>query len=125
MLVKPSESNNLEVKTMNLKIFAYIYFFLIAMSFSSISNADAVWIDVRSVVEHKIDNIEGDVRISDGDIVQEVGELYPDKSTEIRLYCRSGGRAERAKTALIDAGYTNVLNVGGIDDARRERDLNE
>jgi phage shock protein E len=108
---------------MDRKIFSHISFFLIAMCFSSLSNADTVWIDVRSVVEHSIDNIEGDVRISDGDIVQEVSATFPDKSTEIRLYCRSGGRAENAKTALREAGYTKVSNVGGINDARKERGL--
>jgi phage shock protein E len=108
---------------MNRKAFSHVSLFLLAMCFSSLSNADAVWIDVRSVVEHSIDNIEGDIRISEGDIVQEVGEIFPDKDTEIRLYCRSGGRAEKAMSALRKAGYTNVSNVGGINDARKERGL--
>ena len=110
---------------MSWKIFSHISFFLMAMCFSSLSNASTVWIDVRSVIEHSIDNIEGDVRISDGDIVEEVSEILPDKSTEIRLYCRSGGRAGKAMSALRDAGYTNVSNVGGINDARKERGLSE
>ncbi len=110
---------------MNRKIFSGISLLLIAMCFSPLSNADTVWIDVRSVVEHSIDSIEGDVRISDGDIVSEVSEMFPDKSTEIRLYCRSGGRAGKAMSALRKAGYTNVSNVGGINDARKERGLSE
>jgi phage shock protein E len=110
---------------MNRRIFSHISLFLIAMSFSLLSNADTVWIDVRSVVEHSIDNIEGDVRISGGDIVQQVSEIYPDKKMDIRLYCRSGGRAEKAMYALEKAGYTNVSSVGGINDARKERGLSE
>ncbi|MEH6517966.1 MAG: rhodanese-like domain-containing protein [Halioglobus sp.] len=114
---------------MNSKAFSQILLFLLVMCFGSLSNAntdaDAVWIDVRSMVEHSIDNIEGDIRMSDGDVVQEVGEIYPDKNTEIRLYCRSGGRAEKAMSALRKAGYTNVSNVGGINDARNERGLVE
>jgi len=113
------------VRMMKLKIHSRISIFLLAICFSSLSNADAVWIDVRSLVEHKIDNIEDDVRISAGDIVQEVGDLFPDKSTEIRLYCRSGGRAENAMLALKNAGYTNVSNAGGISDARQERGISE
>lgn len=93
----------------------------IGILFSSISFADPVWIDVRSVLEHKIDNIEGDIRISHSDIVDEVSRLYPDKNTDIRLYCLSGGRAGKALSSLKHAGYNNLQNVGSIDDARKVR----
>ena len=93
------------------------------MYLSSLSHAETVWIDVRSSPEHFLDNIEGDTRISHDDIVQEVNKLFPDKSTEIHLYCRSGGRASKAASALKEAGYTSVSNEGGIDDARKERGL--
>ena len=110
---------------MNRKNFNHILLLLVTMCFSSLSYADTVWIDVRSVAEHTIDNIDGDVRISHGEIVQKVNEMFPDKSTEIHLYCRSGGRAGKAMSALKEAGYVNVSNVGGIDDARKERGLSE
>lgn len=93
----------------------------VGILFSSMSYADPVWIDVRSVLENKIDNIEGDIRISHSDIVEGVSKIYPDKDTDIRLYCRSGVRAGKALSALQDAGYTNVHNVGGINDARKLR----
>jgi phage shock protein E len=82
-----------------------------------------VWIDVRSSVEHMVDSIEGDPLISHSEIVAEVTVLYPDTETEIKLYCLSGGRAGQAKLALEHAGYTNVSNVGGIEDARKLRHL--
>ena len=91
---------------------------------SSALYAETVWIDVRSSVEHKITNIEGDVRISHSDIVQEVSALIPDKNTEIRLYCLSGGRAGVAADALKNAGYSDVQNVGSIGNARELRGLN-
>lgn len=87
--------------------------------------ADTVWIDVRSSLEHKVDNIEGDTRISHSEIVPEVEKLYPDHATPIKLYCRSGGRAGQAEEALRAVGYTDVENVGGIDDARKRRGLAE
>lgn len=99
--------------------------FLAALCFSLMSCAEVVWIDVRSSIEHSFDNIEGDVRISHGDIVEEISELFADKNTQIHLYCRSGGRADKAMSALIDAGYMNVSNAGGIDDARKERGLSD
>ena len=110
---------------MNWKILAKISLLLMAISFSSLANADSIWIDVRSEVEHSIDSIEGDVRISHGDIVQGVSEMFPDKESEIQLYCRSGGRAGKAMSALQQAGYTNVSNAGGIDQARRKRGISE
>lgn len=91
---------------------------LITMTFPAFCLAETVWIDVRTQVEHAIDNIEGDLRISHSDIVPEVEKLFPDKNTEIKLYCRSGGRAAQAAKALEDAGYKHVESVGGIDDAR-------
>lgn len=96
-----------------------------AMSFSALIQADAAWIDVRSAVEHKIDHIEGDERIAHGEIVSKVNSLYPDKNTEIRLYCRSGGRAEKALIALEADGYTDVKNAGSIENARSERGIAE
>ena len=109
---------------MNWNSFRKITLMLVIMYGSSLSYAEIVWIDVRSSIEHALDNIEGDVRISHGEIVQEVNKLFADKSTEIHVYCRSGGRASKAMSALKEAGYTNVSNAGGIDDARKERGLN-
>ncbi|ARU57958.1 periplasmic protein [Oleiphilus messinensis] len=98
---------------------------LIASLGTSWAYGDVVWVDVRTYLEHKVDHIEGDIRISYQDVVEELPALVPDKNTEIKLYCRSGGRAERAKNALIQAGYQDVENVGSIDDARKLRDLAE
>jgi phage shock protein E len=95
------------------------------MCFSYLSNAETVWIDVRSVAAHSIDKIEGDIGISHGDIVQEVSEIFPDKHIKIRLYCRSGGRAGKAMSVLKEAGYINVFNAGGLDDVRKKRGLSE
>lgn len=93
------------------------------LAFGPVVSAETVWIDVRGVFEHVLDNIEGDVRISHDEIVEEVEKQFPDKDTEIHLYCASGERASKAREALIEAGYENVWNEGGIDDARRARGL--
>jgi phage shock protein E len=97
----------------------------VAIVVSQLSFAEEVWIDVRSSVEHAIDSIEGDAHIAYSDINEEVAKLYPDKTTEIHLYCQSGGRAGKAKSSLEEAGYTNVVNAGGISDARKERGLDQ
>ncbi|MFK7831433.1 MAG: rhodanese-like domain-containing protein [Congregibacter sp.] len=84
---------------------------------------EPVWIDVRTALEHSEDSIDGDVRISHGDIVNEVRQRFPDTDTEIQLYCRSGNRAGIAMSALQEAGYLRVSNAGSIDDARTQRGL--
>ncbi len=108
---------------MSFKNISCITFFIVAMCFSVLSTADTVWIDVRSALEHKIDNIAGDARISHSEIVQEIHTLFPDKTTAISLYCRSGGRAGKAMLELNAAGYHNVSNMGSIERARKIRGL--
>lgn len=85
--------------------------------------AEPVWIDVHSAAEHRVKHIEGDPRISHTEIVAQVSQLFPDKTTEIHLYCAAGVRAAKAKRALEAAGYTQVSNAGGIDDAISARGL--
>ena len=42
--------------------------------------------------------------------------LYmPDKEQLILVYCRSGNRSKTASKALVDLGYTNVYEFGGIN----------
>ncbi|TGN40279.1 rhodanese-like domain-containing protein [Marinobacter confluentis] len=86
-----------------------------------LAQAKSVWIDVRSEAEHQQNHIDGDPLIPHGNIVAEVTERFPDKDTEINLYCKSGGRAGKAKSALESAGYTNVNNVGSVAEAREAR----
>ena len=38
------------------------------------------------------------------------------KEAPIYLYCRSGSRSQGAKEVLETLGYTNVTNVGGLED---------
>ena len=83
---------------------------------------DSVWIDVRSVEEYAAGHIDGHPNIPYGDIGVSIGELVPDKSTPIRLYCKSGRRSGIAQQTLVDMGYTNVVNVGGYDKLKANLD---
>ena len=81
----------------------------------------AVWIDVRTVEEYNDDHIDGDLNIPLATIdVEQFAATYG-KDAEINLYCRSGNRAGQAKTMLEAAGFTNVVNRGGIGDVRALR----
>ncbi len=102
----------------------FIVIFTLTIGLSA-QAGDPVWVDVRSAAEHQADNIEGDLRVDHSEIVQTLAEQLPDKSTTIRLYCRSGRRASIAAAALEEAGYADVKSAGGIDDARRIRALDK
>jgi phage shock protein E len=104
-----------------------VVFFLLSISLSfnvfAADKTEPVWIDVRTAVEHKLDSIDGDIRIPHDEIVGGISDRFTDKNIPVRLYCRSGGRAGEALTTLREAGYTDVENAGSIDDARKLRGL--
>ena len=62
----------------------------------------------------------GAVNIPYEEIAERIGEVTADKDAPILLYCRSGRRSGIALKALQEAGFKNAVNVGGLDDARRE-----
>jgi phage shock protein E len=42
--------------------------------------------------------------------------MIPDKEATYIIYCRSGNRSATAAQQLIDLGYQNVYDMGGIID---------
>ena len=42
--------------------------------------------------------------------------MIDDLDTVVLVYCRSGNRSKTASQALVDLGYTNVYEFGGIND---------
>lgn len=98
-----------------------IAFLAIVLSACGLFAPKTVWIDVRSLDEYNEDHIANTENIPHTEIAMQISDLDLDKSTPIKLFCRSGVRAGLALTALQDLGYTNVENVGGIADARELR----
>lgn len=43
-------------------------------------------------------------------------EALPNKEAVLIVYCRSGRRSKAAAEKLIDLGYENVYDMGGIID---------
>lgn len=101
--------------------------YLLAVLFSTCVHGpekpETVWIDVRSETEYLHDHIDGDRNMPLQTLKPENLTSLFDTNTKINLYCRSGGRAARAKQIFEQAGFTNVSNVGGINDARDLRNL--
>jgi phage shock protein E len=79
---------------------------------------NAVWIDVRSPSEYAGGHLEGAKSIPYDGIEAGVAHLKLAKDTPIYLYCAVGGRAGIAKKSLEAQGYSQVINVGGLEDAR-------
>lgn len=82
-----------------------------------------VLIDVRSADEFASGHLQGAVNIPHDRITEEIGSVAADKSTPVILYCRSGRRADTALNALKAAGYENVSNYGGLEDAQMRLNL--
>lgn len=73
-------------------------------------------VDVRTNDEYVNGHIEGAICIPNETISKQISDLIPDKDQEILVYCRSGNRSKQAACKLIDLGYRNVKDFGGIID---------
>ena len=73
--------------------------------------ADGQLVDVREDVEVAEGTIPGALHIPLGDLPDRVGELDPART--VALFCRSGGRSLRAGEYLVDAGFSDVVNLDG------------
>lgn len=82
--------------------------------------APEVWIDVRTQEEWDSGHLEYAYHIPHEEIAARIVEVTSDKNAAIHLYCRSGGRAGRAKTALEELGFTQVFNDGGYEDLKKK-----
>lgn len=71
-------------------------------------------VDVRTEREYRAGHIPGAILIPYGEIAEK--PPTDDRDALIVVYCRTGGRSARADWSLRDAGYTRVLDWGGIVD---------
>ena len=73
-------------------------------------------LDVRTQEEYDQGHIPGAIVISHEEIEARAEEVLPDKEQLILVYCRSGRRSKIAAEALVELGYTNIKEFGGIID---------
>ena len=74
-----------------------------------------ILLDVRTKGEYESGYIPGAINIPLSDIDEEIISSLPDKSQMILVYCRSGNRSREASDKLSKLGYSNVLEIGGIN----------
>ena len=73
----------------------------------------AVLIDVREDNEFAHGHAEGARHMGRGIIERDIVQTFPDKSTEIVLYCGGGYRSALSADNLQKMGYTNVWSMDG------------
>ena len=80
------------------------------------ADSDYILLDVRRDDEFEEGHIPGAINIPNESIgTEEIAEL-PDQKQTIYVYCRSGNRSKQASQKLVDLGYTDVIEFGGIID---------
>jgi len=75
-----------------------------------------ILLDVRTEEEYAEERIEGAKLIPDTEIDERVEKEIKDKDTLVFVYCRRGGRSASVAYKMVEMGYTNVYDMGGIVD---------
>ena len=75
-----------------------------------------VILDVRTQEEYDQGHIPGAILIPDTEVEVTAEDVLTDKDQLILVYCRSGRRSKLAAEALVELGYTNIKEFGGIID---------
>lgn len=76
---------------------------------------DYVILDARTQAEYDEGHIPDAILIPHDTVATAAEDALPDKDQLILVYCRSGNRSKQASQTLVDLGYTNVVEFGGIN----------
>jgi rhodanese-related sulfurtransferase len=87
------------------------------------ANEAHVLVDTREDREWADGHVAGAVHLSKGIIERDIETKYPDKATELVLYCGGGFRSAMAADNLRKMGYTNAISLDGGWRALKESGL--
>lgn len=73
-------------------------------------------VDVRTPEEYASGHIPNAICIPNESIGKEPPAELSDKKQLLLIYCRSGRRSKEAANKLVELGYENVVDFGGIVD---------
>jgi rhodanese-related sulfurtransferase len=76
-------------------------------------DAGATLIDVREDNEFEAGHAADAVHMGRGIIERDIVQTFPDKDTELILYCGGGYRSALSADMLQKMGYTNVWSMAG------------
>lgn len=74
-----------------------------------------VLLDVRTPEEYADGHIPGAKNLPLQSIGKTQPSMLPDTAQRVYVYCRSGQRSRQAARRLVKLGYTDVVNIGGIN----------
>lgn len=77
---------------------------------------DYLLLDVRTAEEFQQGHIPEAMNLPNEDIGTQQLTQLPQKDQLLLVYCRSGNRSKQAAKKLVNLGYTNVVEIGGIMD---------
>jgi phage shock protein E len=84
----------------------------------------AVVIDVRTAEEYANAHLSRAINIPVQELPGRIAEIETlvagDRTRPIVVYCAAGSRAAKAKAQLDAAGFSNIVNGGGLRDLRAE-----
>ncbi|MBC8569319.1 rhodanese-like domain-containing protein [Zongyangia hominis] len=73
-------------------------------------------VDVRRTDEYQAGHIPGAICVPNEGIGSEQPEALPDLDGVLVVYCHTGVRSKQASDKLVEIGYRNVYDMGGIVD---------
>lgn len=84
---------------------------------------DTIIIDVRTSEEYAAGHIDGAklLDFNGGDLAAAIPSLDPD--AEYLIYCRSGNRSDQAVALMKQAGFTDLTNLGSLEQAAQTTGL--
>jgi len=98
-----------------MKSFALIFFLLTGVSMNAF--AEKIWIDVRTAEEYAKGHVAGALLMPHDQIAVLIADKVSDKTAQLQLYCGTGRRADIARNTLLQMGYTNIENLGSVENA--------
>ena len=85
---------------------------------SIIEDKNTIIIDVRTEEEYNERHIDTTKKIP----IDNIQKKKKKKNKTIVVYCRSGVRSKKAYDMLLSMGYTDVHDLGSIDNYKKEND---
>ncbi len=73
----------------------------------------ALILDVRTADEFAAGHVPGAVNVPHDQLASRLGELEGEKDRPVVVYCERGGRAGKAASVLLEAGYADIRHLAG------------
>ncbi|MCK2214796.1 rhodanese-like domain-containing protein [Actinomadura sp. ATCC 31491] len=77
------------------------------------TNPDVLVVDVRTPAEFATAHLDGAINLPLDQIDAHLRRIVADAGGRLLIVCQTGGRAERARTALSEAGLADVVVLDG------------